>query len=42
LVGISNVVLPTAYTFMIQRVSIVNSSLTTTPSFRGFISVEGY
>jgi hypothetical protein len=42
LVGMSNVVLPSAYTYMFQQITIVNTSTTTTPSFMGFVSVAGY
>jgi hypothetical protein len=42
LVGMSNVVLPTTYTYLFQKITIVNTSTTTTPSFMGFVSVAGY
>ena len=42
LYGISNVVLPSAYTYMLQQITIVNTSTTTTPSFIEFLSVSGY
>ena len=42
LYGIQNIILPPTYTYMVQQVTIVNTSITTTPSFLGFISVNGY
>jgi hypothetical protein len=41
--GVSNVFFPISYTYIIQTVTIVNTStIATTPSFNSFISVNGY
>ena len=42
LFGLSNVSLPASYTYLLQTITIVNVSTTTTPSFISFVSVSGY
>ena len=42
LYGLSSVALPTAYTYILQTITLINNSTTTTPSFIGFVSVSGY
>jgi hypothetical protein len=40
--GISSVVFPTSYTYIVQTITIVNTSTTTSPTFISFLSVSGY
>lgn len=40
--GISNVVFPTSYTYILQTVTIVNTSTTTSPNFVSFLSISAY
>ena len=42
LYGISNVVLPTTYTYIMEQITIVNTSTTATPNFISFVSISGY
>jgi hypothetical protein len=42
LYGISNVSLPVSYTYLLQNVTIVNTSTTTTPNYIAFTGVTGY
>jgi hypothetical protein len=37
--GISSVVFPTSYTYILQTITIVNTSSTTSPAFVSFLSV---
>jgi hypothetical protein len=40
--GISSVVFPTSYTYILQTITIVNTSSTSSPAFVSFLSVLGY
>ena len=40
--GISNVVFPVSYTYILQTIIVVNTSTTTTPTFISFLSVSAY
>jgi hypothetical protein len=40
--GISNIVLPDLYTYLVQTLTIVNRSVTITPAFIAYTSVSGY
>ena len=42
LYGISNVTFGSSYTYIMQQITIVNSSLTSTPSFIAFLSASAY
>ena len=42
LYGLQNVALPAAYTYIVQQVTVINSSTTTTPSFIAFTSLSAY
>lgn len=42
LFGLINVVLPSSYTCLVQEITIMNKSTTTTPSFVAFTNVLGY
>ena len=42
LYGLQNAVLPKAFTYIVQQVTIINTSTTTSPSFIAFTSVSGY
>jgi len=42
LYGLQNIALPAAYTYIVQQVTVINSSTTTTPSFVAFVSVSAY
>jgi hypothetical protein len=42
LYGLGAVSLPSSYTYLLQQVTIVNTSTTTTPTFIAFVSVAGY
>jgi hypothetical protein len=42
LYGISNVIFPQSYTYIMQQITIVNTSLSSTPSFIAFLSVSAY
>ena len=40
--GIANVILPTTYSYLLQQITIINKSTTTTPDFIAFTNVSGY
>jgi hypothetical protein len=40
--GISSVVCPTSYTYIVQTITIINTSTTTSPVFISFLSLSGY
>ena len=40
--GISSVVCPTSYTYIVQTITIINTGTTTSPVFISFLSVSGY
>jgi hypothetical protein len=40
--GISNVVFPVSYTYILQTITVVNTSTTTSPNFISFLSVSAY
>jgi hypothetical protein len=42
LFGLTNVVLPSSYTFLVQEITIMNKSTTTTPLFVALTNVLGY
>ena len=42
LYGLQNIALPAAYTYIVQQVTVINSSTTTTPSFIAFTSLSAY
>jgi hypothetical protein len=42
LYGLQNAVLPRAFTYIVQQVTVINTSTTTTPAFIAFTSVSGY
>jgi hypothetical protein len=42
LFGLSNIVLPSSYTYLVQEITIMNKSTTTTPSFVALTNVLGY
>ena len=42
LYGLQNIALPAAYTFIVQQVTVINSSTTTTPSFIAYTSLSAY
>jgi hypothetical protein len=42
LFGLSIIILPSSYTYIVQEITIMNKSTTTTPSFVAFTNVLGY
>ena len=40
--GIANVILPSTYTYLLQQITIINKSTTTTPDFIAFTNVSAY
>ena len=42
LYGLQNAVLPRAFTYIVQQVTVINTSTTTSPTFITFTSVSGY
>ena len=42
LFGLQNAALPAAYTYIVQQVTVINTSTTTSPNFITFTSVSGY
>jgi hypothetical protein len=42
LFGLTNVVLPSSYTFLVQEITIMNKSTTSTPLFVALTNVLGY
>ena len=40
--GIANVILPSTYTYLLQQITIINKSTTTTPDFFAFTNVSAY
>jgi hypothetical protein len=42
LYGLQNVVLPAAYTYLVQSITLINRSTTTTPTFIALTSVSGF
>lgn len=42
LYGLQNVALPSAYTYLVQSITIINRSTTSTPTFIALTSVSGY
>ena len=40
--GISNISLPSTFNFIVQQITIINSSITTTPNYFALTSVSGY
>ena len=42
LYGLQNVALPAAYTYIVQQMTVINSSTTATPSFIAFTSLSAY
>ena len=42
LYGISSVVFPSSYTYILQTITVINTSTTTSPTFIAFLSVSAY
>ena len=42
LFGLQNTALPATYTYIVQQVTVINTSTTTTPTYIAFTSVSGY
>ena len=42
LYGLSNIVLPSSFTYLVQKITIINTSVETTPTFIALTSVSGY
>jgi hypothetical protein len=42
LIGLANVVLPSNFTYLVQQISLINRSSTTTPAFIAITSVSAY
>ena len=40
--GISNISLPSTFNFIVQQITIINSSITTTPNYFALTSISGY
>ena len=42
LYGLQNITLPSTYTYIVQQITVINSSTTTTPSFTALTSLSAY
>lgn len=42
LYGLSNIILPATFTYLLQQITLINTSTTTTPSFISLTRVSGY
>ena len=42
LCGLQNMSFPAAYTYLVQQITVINTSATTTPSFVALTSISGY
>ena len=40
--GISNISLPSTFNFIVQQITIINSSITATPNYFALTSISGY